>query len=220
MLVRRHTAVATYFRGGEWQGAGLAGSLDSAWAAGEKVWNDHSDGSQITYDVGERSDEEHHHKIEQRGIEPNHRNDIEDNEPKFDMRGLEVHDPYHVSLVDINRIGPRLRARELPLSPLVDRGVIDCHLSCVPLAYPNLPLGVRPYPSRALIGCGRVEDSYLTRLEVNATDIAPSQGGIIYISIGAGRNSVRSLKPWSIKDFHIARPWVQSTVDTILSGKP
>ncbi|HIN06165.1 MAG TPA: hypothetical protein EYM65_08025 [Dehalococcoidia bacterium] len=60
----------------------------------------------------------------------------------------------------------------------------------------------------------------MARFRINASNVAPGQRGIIYISIGAGHNSVRAAAMWGIEDLHLASAWVQPAIDTILPSKP
>ena len=50
----------------------------------------------------------------------------------------EVAQPYDVSLINIQSVGPRVRPGELPLLPVATNRVVDRDLTRVPLAYPDL----------------------------------------------------------------------------------
>ena len=68
-----------------------------------------------------------------------------------DRVGAEIGEPDLVLVVDIDRIGARIVARQLPGLPGAVGGIVHRHVAAVPFADPDPALGIRPHPARALV---------------------------------------------------------------------
>ena len=64
--------------------------------------------------------------------------------------GAEVGEPDLVALVDVDGVGLRPRAGQLPGTPGAARRVVDADLAAIPLAHPDAAAGVRPDATGAI----------------------------------------------------------------------
>src|SRR5205807_2536331 len=90
----------------------------------------------------------------------------------------------------------------------------------VPLAHPDPPLRVRPHPPRALALGGRLDDGGGARVEIDAGDVAPREGGVVDGAVRRGGDAVGPAATRSVPDVHLACPGVQPAVDAVLAREP
>src|SRR5262249_17261498 len=128
--------------------------------------------------------------------------------------------PHLVLVVDINRVGLRPVARQLPRLPGAGPGIVATDVPAVPFADPDLAARVRPNTSRALSLGRRLDDRGGAGLDVDPRDVTASEGGVVDGAVGGRRDAIGPTALGRVPDLHRAALRVEASVYAVLSREP
>src|SRR5262249_14706538 len=110
--------------------------------------------------------------------------------------------PHLVLVVDINRVGLRPVARQLPRLPGAGPGIVATDVPGVPLADPDQAARVRPNTSRALSLGRRLDDRDGAGLDVDPRDVTAREGGVVDGAVGGRRDAIGPTALGRVPDLH------------------
>src|SRR5215469_9094360 len=123
-------------------------------------------------------------------------------------------------IVDEYRVRMRVLARQPPFAPLMRGRVEHADLSRVPLAHPDTPFRIGPYPACALIRCRRIDDLRRAARGIDMAEIVACQGREVQAAVRRDADAVRAAPARRIEDTHSARRGFELAIDAVLPGKP
>src|SRR5713101_8186557 len=131
-----------------------------------------------------------------------------------------VADPHHIGLVDIDGVGLRPIARQVPARPSLGLAVVAEEVAAAPAGDPEGAVAVAPDTSGALARHGRLQNRDTAGLEIDLAEIIAGEGGEEHLAIWCGGDTVGAGAARRVEHRHSACFGIESAIDTVLPGEP